>query len=85
MRRANSLERTLMLGKMGGRKRRGGQRMRRLDGITGSMDVEFEQTPGDAEGQGSLTCCGPWDHRVRYDLATEQQQQWGGNYYYLHL
>ena len=25
---------------------------------------EFEQTPGDSEGQGSLACCSPWDHRV---------------------
>ena len=36
---------------------------------------EFEQTPGDSEGQGSLACCSPQDHRVRHDLATEQQQQ----------
>ena len=35
---------------------------------------EFEQTPGDCEGQGSLACCGPWGRRVRQDLATEQQQ-----------
>ena len=34
---------------------------------------EFEQTPGDSEGQGSLACCSPWGHRVRHDLATEQQ------------
>ena len=39
MRRANSLEKTLMLGKIEGRKRRGSQRMRWLDGITNSMDV----------------------------------------------
>ena len=32
-----------------------------------------EQTPGDAEGQGSLTCCSPWDLRVRHNLAVEQQ------------
>jgi len=32
-----------------------------------------EQTPGDAEGQGSLTCCSPWDLRVRYNLAVEQR------------
>ena len=35
---------------------------------------EFEQTPGDSEGQGSLGCCSSWGHRVRRDLATEQQQ-----------
>ena len=39
MRRADSLEKTLMLGKIEGRRRRGGQRMRWLDGITDSMDV----------------------------------------------
>ena len=39
MRRADSLEKTLMLGGIGGRRRRGGQRVRRLDGITDSMDV----------------------------------------------
>ena len=39
MRRADSLEKTLMLGGTGGRRRRGRQRMRWLDGITGSMDV----------------------------------------------
>ena len=38
MRRADSLEKTLMLGKIEGRRRRGQQRMRWLDGITGSMD-----------------------------------------------
>ena len=39
MRRADSLEKTLMLGGIGGRRRRGQQRMRWLDGITDSMDV----------------------------------------------
>ena len=38
MRRADSLEKTLMLGQIEGRRRRGGQRMRRLDGITDSVD-----------------------------------------------
>ena len=31
------------------------------DGITDSMEMNFEQTPGDSEGQGSLVCCSPWD------------------------
>ena len=39
MRTVNPLEKTLMLGGIGGRRRRGQQRMRRLDGITDSMDV----------------------------------------------
>ena len=33
---------------------------------------EFEQTPGDGEGQGSLVGCSPWGHKVKHDLATEQ-------------
>ena len=35
---------------------------------------EFEQTPGDSEGQGSLVSCSPWIHRERHNLATKQQQ-----------
>ena len=43
MRRVDSLEKTLMLGGIGGRRRRGQQRMRRLDGITDSMDVRLSE------------------------------------------
>ena len=43
MRRADSLEETLMLGKIEGRRRRGRQRMRRLDGITDSMDMSLSK------------------------------------------
>ena len=43
MRRADSLEKTLMLGKIGGRRSRGRQRMRRFDGITDSMDMSFSK------------------------------------------
>ena len=57
MQRANSLEKTLMLGKIGGR-RRGCQRMRWLDGIT-DYGHEFEQHMGNSEGQGSLACHSP--------------------------
>ena len=59
MRRADSLEKTLMLGKIRGRKRRGRQGEvvgwhHRLDGR------ESEQALGDSEGQGGLACCGSW-------------------------
>ena len=57
MQRANSLEKALMLGEIEGRRRRGRQRMRGLDGINGH---EFEQTLGDGDRQGSLVCCSPW-------------------------
>ena len=60
MGRVDSLEKTLMLGGIGGRRRRGRQRMRWLDGINDSMDVEFEWTPGVGDGQGGLACCDSW-------------------------
>ena len=60
MRRAGSLEKNLMLGKIEGRRRRGWQKMRWLDNITNSLDTEYEQTLEDSEGQGSLECYSPW-------------------------
>ena len=48
MQRGDTLEKTLMLGKIEGRRRRGRQRMRRWDDITDSTDVESEQTPGES-------------------------------------
>ena len=59
MQRADSLEKTLMLGKMEGKRRKGQQ-----DEMVGwhhhLNGHEFEPTPGDSEGQGSLACCNPW-------------------------
>ena len=54
MGRANSMEKTLMLQKIESRRRRAQQRMRQLDDITNSMELELEQTLGDIKGQGSL-------------------------------
>ena len=56
MQRTDSSEKTLMLGKIEGRRRRGQQWLRWLNGITDN-EHEFEQTPADSEGQGSLACC----------------------------
>ena len=46
MRRVDSLEKTLMLGRIGGRRRRGRQRIRWLDDITDSMDMSLGELPG---------------------------------------
>ena len=62
MLRANSLEKTLMQGKIKGRRRKG-----RQDEMVGWHHLingyGFEQTLGDSEGQGSLACCSPWGHK----------------------
>ena len=49
----------MRLGKIVGRRKRGQQRTRWLDGIADSMH-EFGQTLGDGGGQGGLVCCSPW-------------------------
>ena len=59
MGRTDSLEKTLMLGGIEGRRWRGRQRMRWLDGIADSMDMSL-WTPGVGDGQGGLVCCNSW-------------------------
>ena len=61
--RADTLEKTLVLGKVEVRKRRGWQRMRWLDKHHQLIGHEFEQSLGDGEGQRSLVCCSLWDHK----------------------
>ena len=51
-----------MLGKIEGRRRRGQQRMRWLDGIP-TDGHEFEQALGAGDGEGSLACCSPWGRK----------------------
>ena len=77
--RADSLETALMLGKIEGRRRRGGQdeMVRSHPTLSGH---EFEQAPRDGERQGSLVCCSPWGLRVGQDWVTQQQQRESWNF-----
>ena len=62
MRSVDSLEKTLMLGKIEGRRRRGRQRMRWLDGIM-TQWTWVGWTLGVGDGQGGVVCCGLWGHK----------------------
>ena len=70
MQTANSLEKSLKLGKTEGRKRRGHQRMRRLDGITDEMDMNLGKR-GETVSDREAGSTGP--QRVRHDWEAEQQ------------
>ena len=61
MQRLNSLKKTLMLGKTEGKRRRGRQRIRWLDSITDSMDMNVSKLQEIVEDR-SLECFSPWSH-----------------------
>ena len=83
MGRVESLEKTLMLGGIGGRRKRGWQRMRWLDGITDWLDGrEFEWTLGVGDGQGGLACCNSWGRKESdtTELLDWTELNWVNNY-----
>ena len=63
MQRADSFEKTLMLGKIEGRRRRGRQRMRCIGWHHQLNGHGFGYTLGVGDGQGDLACCGPWGYK----------------------
>ena len=67
MQRAKSLEKTLMLGKIEGKRRRGRQRMRWLESINDSMDMSLSKLQEILKDREALACCSPWGCRVGHD------------------
>ena len=63
MRRTDSSEKTLMLGKIESRRRRGMTEDEMVGWCHGLNGHEFEQALGGGDGQGTLACCSPWGHK----------------------
>ena len=74
MRRADSLEKTLMLEKIEDRRRRGQQRMSSLDGVTDSMGMSLSKLWEMVRGKPGVLRAVPEVAKSRHDLATEQQR-----------
>ena len=75
MQRAELLEKTLMLGKTEGKRRRGWQRMKWLDSITESRDMNLSKLWEIVEDRGAWQATVHVLQKVRHDLVTEQQEQ----------
>ena len=75
MRRADSLEKTLMWGKIGEQEKKGTTEDELVGWHHRLSGQEFELALGDGDGRGGLACCGPWGCRGRHNRVAEQQPQ----------
>ena len=74
MQRADSLEKTLILEKIEGKRRRGWQKMRWIDSIADSMDMNLSKLQWIVKDRKAWSAIVMWSQRVRHNLVTEQQQ-----------